>query len=94
MHRVQRLTAAGTPAPGWPDSGIVIGPGEDPRIVPDGSGGVIVALGGIDNVQALHVPAEGGGPDWSGVELRDQRVPMQSAVTDGAGGAYVLMVGR
>jgi len=91
MHRVHRLTAAGTPAPGWPDTGIVIGPGEDPQIVPDGSGGVIVALRGLDKLQALHVPAAGGGPDWSGVELRDEGL-MQSAVTDGAGGAYVLML--
>jgi hypothetical protein len=93
MHRVQRVTAAGTPAPGWPDSGFVIGPGETPRLVPDGSGGAIVAWRGLDKMLALHVPSVGGGPDWSGVELRDQGGPgsMRWAVTDGAGGAYVLM---
>jgi len=110
---VQRLTAHGTPATGWPAGGIPLGPGSSPAIVGDGAGGVIAAFYRVTNdggnvvreMLAQHIPATGDAPDWTppgGVLLRSMihiddgtgiaDRPITDIATDGAGGAFVLMV--
>jgi hypothetical protein len=97
---VQRYTALGTPAPGWPAYGLHVTDSppsqEGPAMVSDGAGGVIVVwldhTGGIAMPRAQHVSALGqhlwasaGTALSEGDSLRG--APM--AVSDGAGGAFV-----
>lgn len=69
---LQRITAAGTVAPGWPATGvpIAVGPGEQwaPELVGDGAGGAFVSWqdsGTESRARYTHVLASGGlAPGW------------------------------
>lgn len=70
---LQRLTGAGTPAPGWPANGLPVCVDPDvqqaPQVVPDGLGGVFVAweIAGPQgpSLYAQHVLADGSlAPGW------------------------------
>ena len=97
---VQRFTALGTPAPGWPAYGLHVTdspPNQDsPSMVGDGAGGVIVVWldhtsGGLMpraqhlNAAGQHLWSSAGMALSEGDSLRGEPV----AVSDGAGGAFV-----
>lgn len=97
---VQRFTALGAPAPGWPAYGLHVTdspPNQDsPSMVSDGAGGVIVvwldhASGGL-MPRAQHL-SPAGQHLWSSVGMAlsegDSLRGTPFAVSDGAGGAFV-----
>ena len=97
---MQRIGPDGIPAPGWPAAGVALPEGGDPLLVPDGSGGGILAFQSASRVRAIRVTGAGAlapgwpaeGVDLSGLESSNIVLP-QGIVQDGAGGAYVLWRG-
>jgi hypothetical protein len=103
---VQRITASGQVAPGWPADGravtvLVAGPQSVPVLVSDNSGGAIVAWQddrfGASNsdIFAQHVTTTGAiAPGWPTAGLRlstDTHDESNPAIAqDGTGGAYVV----
>jgi hypothetical protein len=80
---VQRLTAAGTPAPGWPATGVRYTPGGfehwERAVTPDGEGGLLSSWGSYESgskrlvTRAQRVQADGtipAGWDTAGVAVR------------------------
>lgn len=106
--RVQRITGAGVPAAGWPANGLPVSgatapTASQPRIVADGSGGVLVAWNDqratgqpIDtDIYAQHLTGAGvvaGGWPAAGLPVTTafQGQWVASVVTDGAGGLIVV----
>lgn len=106
--RIQRITSAGTAAPGWPMNGLPVSgataaTASQPRIVADGSGGVLVVW---DDLRATGQPIDGdiyaqhltgSGTLASGwpvnglpVTTAFQVQSIASVVTDAAGGMIVV----
>jgi hypothetical protein len=96
---LQHLTASGEVAPGWPADGLPICtlPGEQgaPQLVPDGTGGVLIAWGDLRDgplaAYAQRVTAAGLiAPGWpeNGVRIVIDRA-IRGLVSDDAGGAYL-----
>ena len=89
---VQRITGAGTVAPGWPTGGLDLpGRGDYPAIAPDGMGGAIVAWQATDGtgiVRALRLGSAGPVPvqlALAGVEAEPGRVRLTWYAAEGAG---------
>ena len=96
--RLLRLTAEGTPHPGWPSDGLVVSdaPGWQymPAILPDGAGGVYVSWDDV-TIGVTRVRGDGTfAPGWSedGIQISDLAgyCSHSKLASDGAGGAYVL----
>lgn len=96
---IQRVTAAGQIAPGWPADGLPIcvlaGVQRAPRLAPDGEGGVLIAWEDLRDgslaAYAQRVTAEGQiDPGWpeNGVLIVLDRA-IGGLISDGAGGAYL-----
>jgi hypothetical protein len=96
-----RLTAAGVRAPGWPEHGLPLctlpGNQGNPHLIPDGSGGAIVAWSeGDGGILATRLTAGGEvAPGWmvggTPVVSPPAVAGMREIVPDGAGGAYVCV---
>lgn len=96
---LQRLTATGTPAPGWPVNGL--GVCTDPsrqggvwNLVPDGSGGVILAWGdlrdGPATTYAQRVLPDGSvAPGWPVNGVRIASRPAIGMISDESGGVFL-----
>lgn len=100
---VQRLDPNGLVAPGWPAGGLAVctagGAQTDPRLLPDGSGGVIViwsdARDSYPHVYAIAVL--GSGSIAPGMPVNGRPLPsgsiseaLVSVDSDGAGGCFVV----
>lgn len=99
--RIQRLTAAGAPAAGWPRNGLVLcaapGPQLEPVVTTDQQGGIYAAWSdyrtGLARVHAQHVTPAGNDPAWpmDGWRVCEgagaQRSP--AIASDGRGGALL-----
>ncbi|OFV83548.1 MAG: hypothetical protein A2W26_10230 [Acidobacteria bacterium RBG_16_64_8] len=65
--RLQRLSAGGSVAPGWPVGALDLGLGEDPVVASDDSGGVITAWKQYGSIAVQRVTREGKiAPGWPG----------------------------
>jgi hypothetical protein len=101
FSRIKRIQPNGTPAPGWPDTGIVIraklGGAALYKLEPDGSGGVfaVVATGNGGYTAAVqHVLSSGSfAPGWPDTVLylnnANSSQDVNDGVSDGAGGIIV-----
>jgi hypothetical protein len=93
---VQRLTATGSVAPGWPVNGFPVttaGATGVPNIAPDGSSGLIVVLVRAGGVYAQRVTANAAiapGFPADGKLVSNTLFSAMSACTDGAGGSYIV----
>ncbi|MBI5711376.1 MAG: hypothetical protein HZC42_13915 [Candidatus Eisenbacteria bacterium] len=99
---LQRVQADGTPAPGWPVNGTPVSTLYDylydPRIAPDGQGGVYVAFSAYNSIKVYVQHLTAGGqvaPGWpaEGLPVADVVYPNQQhprICTDGQGGAIVV----
>lgn len=99
---LQRVQADGTPAPGWPVNGTPVSTLYDylydPRIAPDGQGGVYVAFSAYNSIKVYVQHLSGNGQvaaGWpaEGVPVADVVYPNQQyprICSDGQGGAIVV----
>lgn len=96
---LQRVTAAGAVAPGWPADGLPIctlpSVQGAPQLAPDGAGGVLIAWGDLRDgpraAYAQRITAAGQiAPGWpeNGVRIVLDR-SIRGLISDGAGGAYL-----
>lgn len=102
--RLQRVSAAGAPAPGWPAAGVAVCPSADydyyADVAADGSGGAFVSFvrSGPYQVYVQHVLATGVlDPYWpaDGVQLQKNGMTFlpPHVFSDGEGGAMVFYSG-
>ena len=96
---LQRLTANGVPAPGWPSDGLPVCTADadqgGPQLASDGSAGVILAWGDLrDGPLAVYAQRElADGNLASGWPVNGARIVLgrgiRELVSDGTGGAYL-----